>query len=145
MGFRTVFDYVAGKQDWLAFGLPVEGDLAEVPTIGRIATRAIPTCAPTDRLGDVQEQVRRLGGHACVVINDLEVVLGLVRKRLWDADPEALVEEVMESGPATFRPHVKVSEMAGYMRKKEHVLGALVTTPDGRLVGMVERENVLKK
>jgi hypothetical protein len=31
------------------------------------------------------------------------------------------------------------------MREKEHGLGALVTTPDGRLVGMVERENVLKE
>jgi CBS domain-containing protein len=134
---------VAGKQDWLAFGLPIEGKLADFRTIGKAAKREIPTCGLTERLGDVQERVRRSGEHACVVLNEEGIVLGLVRKRLWDQDAQALVEQVMESGPATFRPHVTVNEMADYMREKKHIRGALVTMSDGRCVGMVRREDVL--
>lgn len=50
---------------------------------------------------------------------------------------EALVCEVMEEGPSTYRLHVPATEMAE--RLTEHPQGRIVvTTLDGRLVG-VER------
>jgi rhodanese-related sulfurtransferase len=37
LGFANVCDYVAGKEDWLAYGLPIEGELAEAVTVGQLA------------------------------------------------------------------------------------------------------------
>jgi Mg/Co/Ni transporter MgtE len=133
-----VFDYVAGKQDWLAFGLPIEGKLAEVQTIGQSADRDVPTCALAELLGEVQQRVREAGADACVVINKERVVLGLIREKLWQSNPELVVEEVMEAGPATFRPHVSSDAAAEYMRKKTAPT-ILVTTPDGRLIGLLQQ------
>ena len=31
LGFTNVYDYVLGKADWLAHGLPTEGEQADVP------------------------------------------------------------------------------------------------------------------
>jgi hypothetical protein len=31
LGFTQVYDYVAGKADWLAHGPPTEGEQAQVP------------------------------------------------------------------------------------------------------------------
>jgi CBS domain-containing protein len=51
------------------------------------------------------------------------------------------VEEVMSPGPSTFRPSLPVGEMAEYL--DEHELGhALVSTLDGRLVGVVRRRDL---
>ena len=133
-----MFDYVAGKQDWLAVGLPIEGKLAEIPTIGQAAKRDVPTCSLIERLGDVQKRVRELGSNVCVVLNKERVVLGLVRKKLWDSDTEASIEQVMEPGPTTFRPHITVPQMTEYMREK-NIQQVLVTTSDGRLVGIMEQ------
>ena len=35
LGFTAVYDYVAGKADWFARGLPRAGRLAEEPTVGQ--------------------------------------------------------------------------------------------------------------
>jgi hypothetical protein len=37
LGFERVYDYVPGKADWFARGLPTERRLASVPTIGEAA------------------------------------------------------------------------------------------------------------
>jgi CBS domain-containing protein len=50
------------------------------------------------------------------------------------------VERVMRPGPSTFRPDVDIREMAHFMG--EHDLpSAPVTTSDGRLVGVLLRED----
>jgi hypothetical protein len=67
LGFEMVYDYVPGKADWFASGLPKEGRLALVPTIGDAARREVPTCAvPGGRRtagwrADVKPAVRNLG------------------------------------------------------------------------------------
>ena len=56
-----------------------------------------------------------------------------------DRDDEP-VERVMRPGPSTFRPNVDIREMAHYLT--EHDLpSAPVTTSDGRLVGLLVRED----
>ncbi len=37
LGFTKVFDYVAGKADWSASGLPMEGKLANYCRAGSVA------------------------------------------------------------------------------------------------------------
>ena len=66
-------------------------------------------------------------------------MLGLLGKQALDADPATPVEQIMDPGPSTFRPNVSLEEMAHYMQ--EHQLTrAWVTTSDGKLVGLLERD-----
>jgi len=134
-----VFDYVAGKQDWLSNALPIEGKLAHTATIGGMADRNVPTCHLTEKLSEVRD---RLHGDwkICVVINDTRIVLGLLRKELAENGNQS-VDRVMTSGPTTFRPHVTVEQMADYIRRK-HLDTILVTTSDGRLVGALDEANL---
>ena len=54
MGFTQVYDYVAGKLDWLAAGGPIEGTGAGRPRAGEVARGDVPTCALDEHLGEVQ-------------------------------------------------------------------------------------------
>jgi CBS domain-containing protein len=135
-----VYDYVAGKQDWLAAGLPVEGTLSAFPRAGDVARKDVPTCRLDERLGEVKERTRRAGWNVCVVVNDQNVVFGLFRAKELEKDDDLLVEEAMRPGPSTFRPHVLVQEMAEYMSRHD-LESSPITTSDGRLVGILLRED----
>src|SRR6266511_2652207 len=104
LGFGRVFDYVAGKQDWFASGLPREVKQAGISHAGDVANRTVPTCTLTDPVGQVRDRVRATHWDVCVVVNDEHVVLGLVRTPALNADADALAETVMDPGPSTFRP-----------------------------------------
>ena len=140
LGFTKVYDYVAGKIDWLAGGLPVEGTLADLPRAGEVARKDVPTCRLTDRVGDVSHRVREADDNVCVVTNDEGIVLGRLRPRALDADPETPVEEVMESGPTTTRPDDPLDALTERLQSAR-VGSILVTTPDGRLVGILYRKD----
>jgi len=138
LGFGRVFDYVAGKQDWFAHGLPREGRQAGIRQAGDVADRTVPTCKLADPVGQVRDRVRAMGSDVCVVVNDAHVVLGLLRARALKAHADAPVETVMESGPSTFRPSVPVDEMATYFREHE-LNSAVITTSDAVLIGLLRR------
>jgi CBS domain-containing protein len=108
LGFEMVYDYVPGKADWFASGLPKEGRMASVPTIGDAARQDVPTCAPAEKVENAQDCVRAAGWDACVVVNKERVVL--------------------------------VGKMAARMRGRGAPT-ALVTTSDGRLVGLLYRDD----
>ncbi len=138
LGFTEVSDYVAGEADWLAMGLPSEGRDAGQLRAGRVAERDVPTCELDERLGDVRRRVRNVGKDVCIVVNAERVVLGRLRGTAWDGPDDALVEDVMEAGPTTVRPSEPLAALTE--RMQEHgSRGVLVTTSDGRLVGLLER------
>jgi Mg/Co/Ni transporter MgtE len=140
MGYSRVYDYAGGKLDWMAAGLPTEGTKAKQPRAADVARRDAPTCRLQDRLEGVQERVRAAGWDACVVTNDEGVVLGLLREDELGGDAALRVEEAMRPGPSTFRPFVSIEEMAHFMT--EHNLETSpITTSDGRLVGLLRRED----
>jgi CBS domain-containing protein len=139
LGFAEVYDYAAGKADWLAWGLPREGRMAQVPTVGEVARRDVPTCRLADRVADAKARAQAAGFAACVVVNERRVVLGLLRSRELDADPAATAERVMRAGPTTYRPNV-LARQAGARMRERRVDALLVTTPDGTLVGLLRRE-----
>jgi CBS domain-containing protein len=140
LGFEKVYDYVSGKADWFASELPREGRLASLPTIGDAVRQDVPTCAPAEKVGAVRERVRKAGWDRCVVVNEERVVLGLLREKELALDPEAPVEEAMRNGPATFRPHEPIGKMAERMQDRG-ATAVLVTTSDGRLVGLLYRDD----
>jgi len=140
LGFKKVYDYAPGKADWFASGLPKKGRLASVPTIGDAARRDVPICAPAEKVENAWDRVRAAGWDACVVVNEERVVLGLLREKELSSDLGATVEHAMRSGPTTFRPDVPVGKMAKRMRERgTHAV--LVTTSDGRLVGLLCRDD----
>jgi rhodanese-related sulfurtransferase len=79
LGFTKVYDYVEGKLDWLAAGLPTEGSNAGKPPAVDLADRDVPTCDLDSRLGGVARRVRAAGRGSCVVVTADQVVLGLLR------------------------------------------------------------------
>jgi CBS domain-containing protein len=142
-GFIQVFDYAAGKLDWLAAGLPTEGTNAEGPRAGDVARRDVPTCHLDERVGDVAARVSAARWDACVVVNEESVVLGLLRAKELQGSPGERIEEAMRPGPSTFRSFVPIEEMAEFMG--EHGLpNSPITTSDGRLVGLLVREDAEK-
>jgi predicted transcriptional regulator len=137
-----VYDYVDGKLDWMAAGLPTEGTNAKLPRAGSTAHKEVPTCGLKDRLGEVRERVRAQGWDSVVVVNEERVVLGLLRSAELDKDADLVIERAMRPGPSTFRPYVSLHEMAHFM--VEHKLeNAPITTSDGRLVGLLLQKDVV--
>jgi Mg/Co/Ni transporter MgtE len=143
LGFTQVYDYVAGKLDWLAAGLATEGSKAQQPRAGDVARSDVPTCGLQEPLGAVAQRVRAAGWDACVVVNPERVVLGLLRAKELEADPELRIEQAMRPGPSTFRPHVPIAQLARFMA--DHDLDSSpITTSDGRLVGLLRRQDATR-
>jgi CBS domain-containing protein len=140
LGFKDVCDYRAGKLDWLAAGLPTEGENSKSARTGDIARLDVPVCGLNDRLGEVRDRALAIGWGAAVVVDEDRVVLGLLREKELAMDRDATAGEVMRPGPSTFRPYVPIKEMADYM--VEHSLECSpVTTSDGKLVGLIMRSD----
>ncbi len=127
--------------DWLASGLPTEGGKAHTPRVGPIARQDVPTCALGDRVRDVRDRVRAAGGDECLVLNDDRVVLGRLSAAALEGDPEAVVADAMEPGPTTVRPDERLATLLQSLRE-EDVDRMIVTTSDGRLVGIADRETI---
>jgi magnesium transporter len=108
-----------------------------------VARRDVPTCRMNERIEEVRERVRAAEWEVCVVLNDERVVFGLLRKADLLKGRDESVELIMRPGPSTFRPHVRIEEMAAYMM--EHDLpSSPITTSDGRLVGILLKEDALE-
>jgi CBS domain-containing protein len=136
-----VYDFRTGKQDWLGAGLPTEGTNTQRPRLVDVVRRDAPTCSLGERLGDVRDRVTAAGWDACVVVSQNRVVLGLLRARELQADPDLLVDDAMRPGPSTYRPNVSVEQMRGIMIER-NLDNSPVTTSDGKLVGLVRKQDV---
>ncbi len=141
LGFARVYRFVAGKANWLAFGLPSEGKDAGAPRAADVVRRDVPTCRLTDRLDAARERALTHGWDECLVLNDERIVLGRLRFARIEAPPETAVEQIMEPGPTTIRPDEPLSKLARRLEEKQ-VDRIVVATPDGRLVGVVDRRDV---
>ena len=135
-----MFDYAAGKSDWIAAGLPTEGTAAARPTAATVARRDVPTCRLEDSFPDVRERVRAAGWDACVVVNEERIVMGLLRAEELGREGDVTAESAMRPGPSTFRPHVAIDEMAKFMATHD-LPNVPVTTSAGELIGLLIRED----
>ncbi len=140
LGFTQVYDYVGGKADWFAAGLPRQGKLTGIPRTGDVARRDDVTCRPTDRISDVIDRVRAAGKETCIVTTDGGVILGRVRTDRLDGGSQEPVEEVMELGPTTTRADTTLEAILERLNAR-NVESILVATSDGRLVGTLYRSD----
>jgi len=132
-----VIEYVPGKQAWFEENQPREGKSADETWIGDVADSDAPTCGLKERIGDIRR--RTAGWDTCVVVTPERVVLGLLRKKELEGDRIATAEELMRPGPKTFRPNVTLEELLKSMREHDIQTNSLVTTGDGRLLGVISR------
>jgi len=141
MGFTSVYDYVAGKRDWGSYGLPHEGTNVPERTAGDVAHRDVPTCTLDDNLSQVRERVRAAGWDTCIVVNEERVVLGRLGRKAIAGGGDEPVEQAMTPGPSTVRPSIGTDALLDRIRARD-VISYLVTTPDGRLVGLALRSDL---
>jgi Mg/Co/Ni transporter MgtE len=142
-GFGEVYDYTAGKLDWLAAGLPTEGTNAQKPRAGSLARKDVPTCQLDEQLGEVRKRVQAAGWDAAVAVNAERVVFGLLRTHELAGDGDQLISRAMRPGPSTFRPYVLAEEIARFM--VDHKLeSSPITTSDGRLVGLLLQADAVR-
>ena len=88
----------------------------------------------------VKARLQSTGSDLCVVLNDQNVVLGVVRPKALEAAADGTVESVMNPGPATYRPDVSVRDLLEVMRARDLHGSSLVTTSRGILMGTVSRD-----
>jgi Mg/Co/Ni transporter MgtE len=137
LGFEAL-DYVAGKFDWLARGLPTVGAGA-APRAGDVLRTDVLTCRLDDRVADVRKRIEESPYGFALALAPEGTLLGRVRSSdLQGADPGTPVEEVMEAGPSTVRPDAALDSLAKRLRERD-LRTAVVTTPRGRLLGIVIR------
>jgi CBS domain-containing protein len=141
LGFTEVYDYVPGKVDWLAHSLPVVGERPEAPIAGRAIRDDAVVCRPTDRISDVRELIERSPYPFALVTAEDRTLLGRAPSSALDRGSERPVWEVAEPGPKTFRPHTSAEDVAAVLNDKD-LRWAIVTTPEGRLLGVASREDL---
>jgi len=136
-----VYDYVPGKVDWLAHNLEVEGERANAPTLGRVMRDDVVRCAPTDPATAVLESIEGSPYPFAVMTSADGTVLGRVPASALEPPSETPVWDVAEPGPKTFRPHHSVETVARQLAEKS-LRWAIVTTPEGRLLGVASRADL---
>lgn len=129
----------ATETAWYQENQPREGKALDETWLGDVADASVPTCGLEERIGDFRERVAADGRETCVVVNDEGIVLGLLRKKGLSAEPDRRVADVMQSGPKTFRPNVTLEELLSFVREHDIKTNALVTTFEGRLLGIIAR------
>jgi predicted transcriptional regulator len=138
LGFEQVHDYVGGKADWLANGLPREG-AKTVPFAGELADTDPPTCALHTPVADVRAALDGSRYGFCLVVNERRIVLGRVRRSaINDTEPTATAESAMQPGPSTVRFDEPVAALVQRLAKRD-LKTMVVTTPAGCLVGVFHR------
>jgi CBS domain-containing protein len=138
LGFRQVYRYRGGKVDWLAYGLPVEGAETGKLRAGDLARLDVPTCRLAETIDQIRARMEETGWDTCVVVNDEQVVLGLIREEGLQAGSWRTAEEIMDPAPRTYRLSKALDEVVRYM-ERQGTGSVLVTNPDGKLFGLLVR------
>jgi len=89
----------------------------------------------------MQERLRVLDWDSCIVVNERRVVLGRLGRKTLSSSADVSAEEAMKPGPSTVRPSISIEDLLARMRDRK-LSSFLVTTPDGRLVGLVLRAEI---
>ena len=94
------------------------------------------TCGPDELVGNVASPEDPEG---CVVVNEHTIVLGRLGPKELASPPDSIVEAVMRPGPATVRADEPLDELLDRMAK-HRIKAMIVTTPEGRLLGVIRRQ-----
>ncbi|MFL5864511.1 MAG: rhodanese-like domain-containing protein [Solirubrobacteraceae bacterium] len=141
LGFEAVYDYAPSKVDYMARGLPRDGEKAAGQRAADLLRDDVVRCALGDPIDRIQDQVEASPYGFALVLDEDEILLGRLRSSSLQGDAEKTAEEAMEPGPSTIRADTSV----GKLRERLEGGGlnfAIVTTPDGVLMGIVCRADL---
>lgn len=136
LGFPRVYDYEAGKMDWLSYGLPHEGSAL---LAGDFVDRSIATCDLDAPLAEAKRRVAEAGAGLCIAVTDGDVVMGIVRGAALEGPDDQRVADAMTFGISTVRPSEDLEALTQRMAGA-NVETILVTSSDARLMGLLRRE-----
>jgi len=139
LGFEEVHDYTAGIADWKAAGLPLEGSITDVQQVAHATRPDVPTARPDEMLGAVWQRTTDAGWDEAIVVDCDRVVIGRLRGRTWNHDPDVRVVDAMEPGPTTVRPDGALALLVERMEERGTKL-VTVTDPQGVLLGVLVLE-----
>jgi CBS domain-containing protein len=132
-GFGPVYDYAAGKTDWLAADLPFEGT---AKLAGMFTRRSVATAEESTPAAEALRLLDAQGFGPLVVLNPAGVVMGAARRdTLTSASAQAEAGSVMRFGVTTVRPSEDAAALAHRMGHAG-VTRVVVTRPNGTLVGL---------
>jgi rhodanese-related sulfurtransferase len=140
LGFEDVCDYAAGKVDWTARGLPTEGSKAPEPTVMAVLRTDVATCQPGEQLPIVAQRVKDSAFGFALVTREDGTLLGRLSADALDRPSTDGVAEAMKLGPSTVRADTELEPLVERLESKDLRL-AIVTAPDGRLLGVVRRSD----
>jgi len=139
LGFEA-YDYAASKVDYLARGLPREGEKANDQRAVDLLRDDVVRCRLSDPIDSVLAEVEASRYGFALVLDKDGVLLGRLRRAALE-NGAATAEDAMEAGPSTIRADTSVQKL------RERLEGrglnfALVTDPDGVLMGIVCRADL---
>jgi CBS domain-containing protein len=132
-GFGQVYDYMAGKADWLGADVPFVGT---AKLAGMFTRRGVATVSELTPAAEALGVLDAQGFGPVVVVNQAGVVMGAAYRNLLEsAAAGAEAGLVMRTGVSTVRPSEDAVALADRMNDA-HVTRTIVTRPDGTLVGL---------
>jgi CBS-domain-containing membrane protein len=132
-GFGPVYDYAAGKADWLAADLPFEGTAR---LAGRLTRRQVATASENTPAQEARHRLQAAGFGPVMVLNQAGVVMGAVhRDQLESAAEGTEAGALMRFGVTTVRPSEQVTDLVHRMSHSQ-VSRVVVTRSDGTLIGL---------
>jgi rhodanese-related sulfurtransferase len=139
LGFERVYDYAPSKVDYLARGLPREGEKADERRAADLLRDDVVRCRLEDPIEKVRVEVEASPYGFALVLDENDVLLGRLRRSALQG--EGTAEGAMEAGPSTIRADASVEKL------RERLEGgglnfAVVTSPDGVLMGIVCRADL---
>jgi len=137
-GFGPVYDYMAGKADWLAADLPFEGTAR---LAGMFTRRGVATVAEGTAVAEALGLLDAQGFGPALVVNEAGVVMGAAYREGLAAAGEAAVGTVMRFGVSTVRPSEDAAALAHRMGDRQ-VTRVVVTRSDGTLIGLFFAEDM---
>ncbi len=140
LGFETVLDYELGIADWRAAGLPTDGEGVIFQVAADAMRPDIPTCKPSEKIGEVHKRVSEAGWEDCIVVDCGDQVVGRLRASSWGEDESLTVVDVMQIAPTTVRPNEPLDKLVKRMDRRPTPL-IVVATPQGGLLGVVLRDD----
>lgn len=96
---------------------------------------------PDERVGAVRDALAGSPYPFALVTGKDGMLLGRVRASILEDAADGPIGEIMELGPSTVRPHRAAGELAAQLAERD-LRWAIVTTPEGRLLGVVARRDL---
>ncbi|MDP8960585.1 MAG: CBS domain-containing protein [Actinomycetota bacterium] len=139
LGFQQVYDYVGGKADWYAGGLPLEGRVAGRAPALRAARTEVPTCALAASAAEARKEVEASDLDFIVTVDEGVVVGRVNRDALGGLADDATLGGILEEGPTTARASDDLGDLVERMRRAE-TESIILTSKEGRLLGVLLRD-----